>query len=147
MSDFADITFRAANPDDLAFVRNSWGSSYFKGTRANKILSPDTFHAYHRPIRERFLSKPNTTVIVCASAEDPWIIAGWIAVEAIPEALILQYIYVKEAFQRRGIAKQLIKRALPTIPILYTHLTEKAGKIIARKHEHMAGFRHVPHLV
>lgn len=110
-------------------------------------MSPEEFHAFHRPLRDRFFAKPNTTVIVCSAANDPWHIVGWIAVEVLPRAFVLQYIYVKSAFKGEGIARDLIKRAIPSSPVFYTHITERAARIMAAKTKDLSGFRHIPHLV
>lgn len=147
MSNEAELTFRGYTEDDIPFLHSSWGSSYYKGSLANQHLSPEEFHAYHRPIRERFFQKPNATVIVAANPEDSWEIAAWIAVEKSASALILQYLYVKSAFKGHGVASQLIKRALPSTPILYTHMTERASRIMARNYSKYREFKHVPHLV
>lgn len=141
------LTFRAQTSDDLSFIMDSWASSYFKGSGAHKYLTSDEFHAFHRPIRERFFSKPNTAVIVCTTDDDPWLILGWIAVEQIPSGLICQYIYVKSAFKLQGIAEQLIKRAIPSAPVFYTHLTERAARIMSKKHDNFGAWKHIPHLV
>ena len=147
MFEEAAFTFRAFNEDDLAFLHDSWGSSYFKGTSAYKALTPDEFHAFHRPIRERFFARPTATVIVCASADDSWHIVGWIAVEQIASGLVLQYLYVKSAFKGNGVASALIQRALPSSPIFFTHLTDKAAKIVSKNPTRFNEFRHIPHLV
>jgi hypothetical protein len=143
------IVFRPFQKDDLAFVLDSWGKSFYSGCKSHKSLSPEEFHSFHRPIRERFFSKPNTCVIVAAEPHnDQWLIMGWIAVENIPSGLILQYIYVRKTFKKEfKIAEQLIKRALPTSPVFYTHLTDRAARIIGSKPEKFQGFQYLPSLV
>lgn len=141
------IVFRGYSPEDVPFLHSSWAESYLSGVSAHRGISPDVFHSFHRPIRERFFSKPNATCIICSPDDDPWLIMGWIAVEALPTGLILHYLYVKDAFKRQGIATALIKRALPLSPVYYTHLTERAARIMARKQERLAAFKYVPHLV
>jgi RimJ/RimL family protein N-acetyltransferase len=143
----AELIFRPHTQEDIPFLHHSWATSYFKGSGASKWLTPKEFHAFHRPIRERFFSKPTGTVIVCSPPDDHWHIIGWIGVEKIHSALILQYLYVKESFKGRGIAKELVRRALPTSPVLYTHLTDRASKIMSKKFIQLSDFKHVPHLV
>jgi hypothetical protein len=147
MDSDAELTYRAFTPEDMAFVHDSWARSYYSGTCAHRFLTPDEFHAYHRPIRERFFARPTATVIVCCNASDAWQIVAWIAVEQIPSGLVVQYIYVKDLFKGRGICRQLIKRAIPTHPVIFTHLTDKAAKIMAAKQTDLASWRHIPHLV
>lgn len=144
---YSDLTFRSYNDDDIPFIMDSWGSSYLKGCAAHKYISPDDFHAFHRPIRERFFAKPNTCVIVCSPSDDPWLIIGWVAVEKITSGLVLQYLYVKSAFKTQGIAAQLIKRAIPTAPVFYSHLTDRAARIMSKKDEQFRGWKHIPALV
>lgn len=147
MSEDAVFIYRPLNAEDLSFLHHSWATSYYQGSAAYKLISPAEFHSYHRPLRERFFSKPNTTVIVCSPSTNPWQIIGWIAVEVIPSALILHYIYVKSAYKREGIAKQLIKRALPTKPVVFTHLTKHAAQIMSAKQDQTADLKYIPHLV
>src|SRR5271165_2892481 len=142
------VIFRPHTSEDLSFLMDSWGRSYYKGCRAHKLLSPDSFHSFHRPIRERFFSKPNTCVIVASECDNgKWLILGWAAVEQIPAGLILQYIYVRETFKHEGIAEQLLKRSLPSAPVFYTHLTDRAARILAKKQDRFRGFQYMPHLV
>lgn len=141
------LTFRPHNEDDFAFLHSSWAESYYAGSQAKQTLSPEEFHSFHRPIRERFFQKPTATVIVCSPEDDPWLITGWIGVEVIPSAIIIQYLYVKDAFKRRGIATDLIKRAVPSRPVIFTHLTERAARILAKNQQLFHDFRHIPHLV
>ena len=76
-----EIAFRPLNAEDLPFLHDSWGSSVYRGTTAHFHLTPGEFHSFHRAARERFFQKPPTTVIVACPTADPWLIAGWIAVE------------------------------------------------------------------
>lgn len=134
----------------MNFLMDSWGSSYFKGVRAHRRLTSEEFHAFHRPIRERFFAKPNACVIVACSPADEWFILGWIAVERISSGLILHYIYVRATGKKLGIASELVARALPSRPVFYAHLTERAAKVIAkaeRTSTRLDQFIHIPNLV
>lgn len=141
--------FRPYTLDDIPFLHSSWGSSYYTGAKYKKLYDPDAFHGFHRPKRERVFNCEKATIIVCASKEDPTHIIGWIAVEQPKNkaGLILHYIYIKHAFKREGIGSELLKRALPLRPILMTHLTEKAEKIIkANKTDKFKDFHYHPNL-
>lgn len=73
---------------------------------------------------------------------------GWILTEQLPSAIALHYLYIKSHFRGRefGIAKSLIKRAIKTAPVIYTHITERSAKIIARKPENYTAWKFVPHV-
>lgn len=149
MSEEAAVTFRPFLLDDLNFISNSWGSSYYKGADNHLFFSPDEFHEHHRPIREKFFDNPRGSVIVCCAKETPSLIIGWIAVEKPKECsgMILHYLYVKQAFKSEGIAKELLKRALPTTPVIFTHLTEKASRILDSKRERFKDYYFRPHII
>jgi hypothetical protein len=147
MAEEVALTFRPSTSEDLRFVHDSWGSSYFKGNKAHRLLTPDEFHQFHRPIRERFLSKIGSKVLICSPEDDPWHILGWIATEQLPSATVLHYLYVREVAKREGIAGFLIKRAIQITPVIYTHLTDQAAKIMSKKYDSFTGFIHIPHLV
>jgi RimJ/RimL family protein N-acetyltransferase len=142
--------FRPYIESDLNFIKSSWASSYYKGANYQDHLSPDEFHSRHRLIRDRILSKPNTAIIICASKElNPEIIMGWVLVER-PEkspGFILHYVYVKQAFKSEGIARELLSLALPQTPVLVTHLTEKASRIMANNKIKYLNFHFTPHLI
>lgn len=145
MESEAGLTFRPATQEDVPFLHSSWGSSYFKGTIAFQYLSPEEFHGKHRPIRDRLLQKSN--ILICSPDTDPWLIIGWIATERVPSATLVHYIYVKDAFKAQGIATRLVKRAIQAYPIVYTHITERAAKIISRNYEKYSGWKSIPHMV
>lgn len=151
--DNVPYTFRPHLINDLPFLHSSWGKSYYEGVNGHKLLSPEEFHIHHRPIREKILSRPNVAIIICASKEDLGHIIGYIIVEKPPQSrgLILHYIYVKQVFKREGIAHKLIQMAITERPVLYTHSTIIAGKIVnkfkARGREELERFFHAPHLI
>lgn len=132
---------RPYKKEDLNFIQNSWGASYYKGAEYNEFLSPKEFNSKHRPIREEILLKPNSAVIVACNKKDEDLILGWVLVELplssaeIPttKGIILHYIYIKQTFKGEGIANTLLKEALKQKPIKVTHMTDRAQKIIRKK--------------
>lgn len=137
--------FRPYEPQDLNFIQSSWGSSYYKGSDFHHSMSPETFHNYHRPIRERILSQPTLAIIICSSKEDPSQIIGWIAVEPLfkRESMIIHYIYVKQLYKDEGIATELFGKVIHTRPVFMSHMTDKAWRIVAEKKD----FIYCPHLI
>lgn len=119
---------------DLNFIQNSWGSSYYKGAEYVAFMSPKEFNQQHRPIREEILRRPTVAIIVACDTHDEDLILGWVIVEkGSGEGLVLHYLYVKEAFKGEGVADELLKKALPGKPIMVTHMTDRARKIIGKK--------------
>lgn len=142
-----NLVFRPYGPSDRNFIESSWADSYFQACRLKDLLSPQDFHAYHRPLRARFFERPNATVIIAAAPDDPDHILGWLALEIVPNATLLHYVYVKSSYRRDyGIASKLIERSIPHGPVLYTHFTPRAAKIMATHQDRFHDFRFSPHL-
>lgn len=135
----ADYRLRPYKPSDLNFIQNSWASSYYKGADFVKFMTPREFNQQHRPIRTDILERPSSACIVACGADNEDLILGWILVEK-QEKLILHYLYIKEAFKNEGISKELIEKALPERPVLITHMTDRARKIIGKKKEFFKDF-------
>lgn len=144
--------FRPYEPDDIPFIQSSWGHSYYDGVNGNRFLNPQEFHNRHRPIRERILNKPNVAIIICCAKEAPSLIIGYAILEkpSGTQAIILHYLYVKQAFKTEKIAVDLILQ-IKDRPVLYTHSTIKANKIMNRfkleKRKELERFLFAPHLI
>lgn len=141
--------FRPYEKEDLNFVQSSWGYSFYKGTGYAEFVSPEEFHSYHRPIRERILKRKNIAIIVCCSTEDPTLIIGWILVEEPKKTncLILHYVYVKHLFNQNKIARELTEKIIKDRIVLFTHLTEKAARIMTKNQHKYQNYYYIPPLV
>ncbi len=150
MTEDADkaYAYRPYCPDDIPFIHSSWGSSYYKGAGYKDLLSPKEFHEHHRPIRERFFQFNGSAIIVCIAKSDPTHILGWCAIEKPPMSggMILHYIYTKQAFKGEKIATGLLAHLDESMPIMYTHITDRAAKIMDKKHELFKDWHFCPHL-
>lgn len=144
-------TFRPYTQDDIPFIQNSWATSYFKGGNYIQHLTPDEFHATHRPIRECFFMRPTATAIVCVAREDENTILGWVALEKPTESqgVILHYLYVKDAFREQGIATELLEFATREFkgPRMFTHKTHRASVIMQKKRPRFVEYIFYPHLI
>jgi hypothetical protein len=141
----ADYTLRPYKAEDLNFIQNSWGSSYYKGADYTDFMSPQEFNKQHRPIRENILKRPTATAIIACDAKDEDLILGWILIEKPKTSgLLLHYLYVKEAFKGEGVADALLNKTLIETPILVTHMTDKARKILRKKKDDFKNFFYAP---
>lgn len=133
----AGYKFRPYRQLDIPLIQNSWSQSYYKGADFQKYLSPREFNSHHRPIREAILNKPSMAIIVAHAPDDEDLILGWVLVERPYKAkgLYLHYIYVKEAFKGLDIGLDLLEKAIPQSesPVMVTHMTDKARKILKKK--------------
>lgn len=119
----SQITFRSIDPDDKNFIYATWLNSYFSGSRFAKHISHRTFYNYHQEVIERILANPRTEVLIAASVEDPKVIFGYLIYQKATPAII-QYVYIKHAFKKLGIATDLIEKADIGFPhCIVTHWT------------------------
>ena len=136
----ADFKLRPYKESDLNFIRNSWAKSYYKGAEYVDFLSPNEFNEKHRPIREEILNRPNIALVVACSANEQDLILGWILVEKPSRGTTLHYLYVKEAFKKEGVFDELLEKTLKDPPVMVTHMTDRASKIIAAKADRFKDF-------
>ena len=122
------VDLREFQESDRAFVMATWlrglyyGNSWF--TEIDKPIFMDRY--WH--VLNALLKKPGVVVVIACLKEDPDTILGYAAIE--PEASVLHWVFVKEAYRKLGVTKLLFKKEdLKTI----THLT-KLGKILKPKH-------------
>lgn len=132
---------RPYKKSDLNFIQHSWASSYYKGAEYNHDMSPKEFNDIHRPIRDELLQSPNVTVIIASSKQDEDLILGWMLIEKLNTALILHYLYIKQAFKSEGVLEIFLSK-LPKTEVLVSHMTDRAAKIIGKKHKLFDNYRY-----
>lgn len=145
-SDLADYILRPYSVEDLAFIRSSWANSYYDGNKDHKLIPPQDFHNSHRALIDRFFQRPTSTVIIACNPNDINHILGWIAIEILPSAAVVHYVYVKQAFKGEKLASKLLSNVPTNKPIVITHMTERASRILAKKYLKYKDFKYMPHL-
>lgn len=113
------IAHRMMNPKDSSFLYSTWLKSYRQMPYAQNV-SNETFFFHHKQTIEKILSNPNTIVKVICEDTDPNHIYGYSVIEKYGEASIIHYIYIKHAYRKLGLAKELL---IDQIPLLGTKLT------------------------
>ena len=110
-----DLIPRAARPEELDYVKNSWVKSY-EDSPWGQSLPREIFRRGHSALVEALV--PISTVLVVPSAEDDTTILGWLAAKGST----LHYVYVRAKVRRMGIAKLLVQAYKPEIE-KYSHPT------------------------
>jgi GNAT superfamily N-acetyltransferase len=164
MSDLISFALRMAEPTDVNFVYDSWLRSYeyqtgdeaadarvcrscgrmgrrrdVSGGEANAEIHPSDYWPGQRQRIDRLLAT-TAAVIVAHPAETPSVIAGWACVDNHPD--VVHYVYVREFYRKRGIAKRLIEGRK-----VCTHLTESRRPDSATAWKRRMGMRYLPHLL
>lgn len=125
------IAIRSSTENDKSFIFATmlrglyYGESWFSAIP--KKIFMDNYHAF----LERFYAQPKVSVVVACMKDDPEIILGYsIMHQNTPGEFILDYVFVKPAWRKIGIAKSLI----PKNVVAFTHLT-KVGRALKSKIE------------
>ena len=116
---------RPAGPKDISFVYATWLRSYRTGSGLGLIAGKHAYFTLYQHIIDFILQKDTTTVSVAALEANPSVVLGY----AVTEPKILHYVFVKEAFRRFGIAKDLYRSAFEKAPAI-THITKIGREII-----------------
>lgn len=135
------VEIRTANAGDVAFIFNAWLRSYQAGTWLNKFIPHKIFYSKHHKLIEDLIRNPNTSLLVACDPTDNDTIFGFACGETLrdntngKDYLILHYVYCKEGFRNKSLAKTLIS-ALPAFDketIFFTsHLTYSWLKVAPR---------------
>lgn len=97
------ITLRPAVDSDLSFFFSSTLQSYFYSSPTIRGLLPSVYYPAHKALLYKLLAR--SKLEMACSAEDLNIILGF----ALTEGLDVHYMYVKRAFRRFGIARELLR--------------------------------------
>lgn len=95
------LSWRYATEADLRFVRASWFESYRKGGHAPDVAFP-TYREGMGRIIERCLQAGATLVAFLPEVPDE--VIGW----ACFTSTALHYVYVKQAYRRLGVAREIL---------------------------------------
>lgn len=110
-----------------AFVFKAWLKSLRFGNQIlNQMPSAEYYKQYHLYI-ERLLAKPDSQLRFAELSDDRDVILGF----SVRREDVLDYIYVKGDFRRKGIGTALMPKKITT----FTHLTKTAITIWQEKYK------------
>lgn len=101
---------------DHNFILSTWLKSY-RDANFCKGVPSEIYYKEHGRIVEWLLA--NHSTLIAVDPEAPNVIWGWVN----GTSKTLNYVYVKHAFRKMGVAKTLILHANVEQPYLVTHLT------------------------
>lgn len=141
------FTKRKYSASDLGFIFSTWMNALYYGNRWKKDMAPvhgapidlygemdeKLFYQCYRKVIENILKKPNTQIRIVCLSDDYDSILGY----SIFEPETLHFVFVKEAWRKIGIAKELV----PDDILFITHLT-KLGHYTKKK-----SWKYVPFLI
>jgi len=123
------IPLRPAVETDLGLIFSSWLKSYW-ATRPPEMTAVASGLYFsdqgHHGVIERILGR--TGAIVAHVPDDPDTIMGWACIEDD----CLHYVYVREIWRRKGVAKALVG-AVPVATV--SHLTPEIARLGAFRYD------------
>lgn len=103
------LAFRAAGgrgTEDRAFVISTWSRS-FKVCHSAGLISSESWPVVMHAELERILDRDGARVILATDKFDTDFFFGWIAADTSGAVPVLDYVYVKEPYRRRAVARRL----------------------------------------
>lgn len=123
------IEIRPAKLDDLSFIYSTWLRSYRHSSQFAKKLTNEVYYEMHHKVIDGFILRGGIVLIAHAKGE-PEVILGYLCME--PNGSIIQYIYVKKAFRKMGIAKALFEYTKLPENTIFTHWTTDTNWILKK---------------
>ena len=119
------VIHRRMKPADSGFIYSTWLKSY-RQTQFAYNMSNDTFFHHHKQIIEKTLSNPNTEVTLVCDQADHDHIYGYSVVEKYGKANIIHYVYMKHAYRKLGLTKDLLQTQIPNFVTDLTFVTHES---------------------
>jgi hypothetical protein len=124
MSDQKDlITVRpydGKNVGEREFVLACWLRGVFYGDTFFSHMKKSIFMEHYHKVLERFIDNPGVDIQMAVLQDDPQVILGYsVARKSAKGEQVLDWVFVKSAWRKIGIAKMLV----PPDVVLVTHLT------------------------
>jgi GNAT superfamily N-acetyltransferase len=110
-----------ATDDDINFIRSSWMRSFADSSWARG--AGPAYWAGHKEIRDRLLDE--CPPVVARLEGLPTSICGWACFA--PD--VVHYVYVRERWQRNGVASLLLEPFADKSRVFFTHKTSLFGTI------------------
>lgn len=120
--------------EDKEFVYSTWLRNYKHSSYFAKRVKPAVFFRGHQAIIDHLSRKPTFRVLVACNKEDPTQILGYLACERFDAGNpTVHFVYVKGAFRKMGIARQLFETASISLDeCSFTHWTLPVDDFIRR---------------
>jgi len=131
---------REAKLEDLPFIYSTWLRSYRHSSQFAKKLTNETFYDMHHRIIDAFIARGGL-VYIAHPINEPGVILGYLCIE--PNQSLVQYVYVKKAFRKMGIAKKLYESRKIQDSLIFTHWTTDTDWITKK----LTNFIYNPYLI
>lgn len=116
---------RAAIPEDIPFILNSWKQSWRTSPWAGCLRNDEYFDATQSTI-DGLIARGAQLLVATLGGR----ILGWLCYELLPDGLCcIHYVYVKDFVLKTGIEQDLLAEAKGRKPGLYTHRYQQVANL------------------
>lgn len=123
------ISIRKIAEADKNFIYSTWLDGVYYGNDLYKTADKIQFKNKYKKFLYKVMENSKTEVQIACLKDDPDIILGY----AVFEGSTLHFVYVKAAWRKIGLAKDLIPKDLKNISI-YSPLTDIGLGILGQKY-------------
>lgn len=127
------IQTRDYRPTDRNFILATWLRGTYYGDSWFSEIPKNIFMEQYHKILESFLLRPGVNIKVACLKEEPEVILGYAVSRNIKngeaDISVLDWVFVKAAWRKIGIAKMIIPSRINTC----THLTKAGLSILKQK--------------
>lgn len=119
-----DLSIRPGTKEDWPLLYNSWLKEYKQNSRWAKRITNDVFFSRHHAIIDYIFNKQTTKIMIAHPYDDSNHIVGYMVMEELNKEQIIHFCFVKFAFRRLGLMKEMFKRAqVNPEKMIFTHWT------------------------
>lgn len=127
MNDFSGLyDIRDALPEDKNFILATFLRGLYYGDSWFSLIPKAIFMSNYKKVAEHLVSNPNINIKVACLKEDSSVILGYSILSQ--DFSTIHWVYVKNAWRNRGIAKAI----LPRLPTTVTHLSLLGKTLLPR---------------
>lgn len=106
MKDAPKWNLRLAEPNDISFIYATWLNSYRTGSGLGLASGKQAYYLTYNCVIDNILSREGTKTLVAVDPAENSVIYGYL----VASSTAIHYAFVKEAFQRLGIARSLYEK-------------------------------------
>jgi len=128
-----EFEIRSANPGDIAFIYDTWKNS-FRYDKVTPGIRNFIYYPEQTAVMDAILNDDRTKVSVVCKKDESFVVFGYMVYQ--PKPAILHYIYIKEPFQKLGLAKALFAQGFgpevgKTENLQCSHKTKKVSDLFS----------------
>ena len=117
------MNIRQFKETDRDFVTKSLLMSFMNGSKEVQKINRDSYMNAHNSTINKLLDRCEC-LLACDDQDDD-LIYGFVIFEGLSKVDVLHYLYVRKAFRKKGIARDLLTKTRKKHFVVISHLTDE----------------------